>query len=338
MSLIGRIPLKLAIGLLLARECRCGNRIIAKAGDVITAQMLDGLNDKVLDQMVSVLSEGLDQETIDTNIENQHQSEVKNLYKDSREFPADFTLFMEGDYSSDIYILMDGEVEIVKDFQVIARISERGTFIGEMAVLRGCPRFADVRTACSTKLLRFNGDNLIESAKKRPEVLSRMCYSLAKKLSLTDKNYSKCMGHAVTTGLFSDYFESLMRHEQPEDSRYIQGEINLEVGDVLFEQNDRSTDMFILISGRVDVYINENHVAEIEQAGQVIGEMSGLLCKPRAATVRAKTNCRLFCVPGGQLKQFVLHHPKLVLQMCQNLAERIANTTDNYINLISNSG
>ena len=58
-------------------------------------------------------------------------------------------MFAEGDEGDKMYVIRSGEVEIVRDGQVVETLSPGGIF-GEMALIDGSPRAATARakTAC----------------------------------------------------------------------------------------------------------------------------------------------------------------------------------------------
>lgn len=66
-------------------------------------------------------------------------------------------IFLEGESSNRMYILDEGEVEVIKDNRVISLIKEKRSFFGEMAYLLGEKRSATLRakTAVSALVIEF---------------------------------------------------------------------------------------------------------------------------------------------------------------------------------------
>jgi CRP-like cAMP-binding protein len=62
-------------------------------------------------------------------------------------------IFLEGESSNRMYILEEGEVEVIKDNRVISVIKEKRSFFGEMAYLLGEKRSATLRAKTATKSL-----------------------------------------------------------------------------------------------------------------------------------------------------------------------------------------
>lgn len=59
------------------------------------------------------------------------------------EFPAEHVIARQGDIGTGFFVVVDGAVRVVRDGEVIARLGE-GDFFGELSVLDGEPRLAQV--------------------------------------------------------------------------------------------------------------------------------------------------------------------------------------------------
>lgn len=74
-----------------------------------------------------------------------------------------------------IYLLISGEVEIVKDGQVINTFSRSGELFGEMEAVDGAPRSATIRAVTDTLVLGVDGS--LTDLKIRKNELA-FCYTL----------------------------------------------------------------------------------------------------------------------------------------------------------------
>jgi CRP-like cAMP-binding protein len=92
-------------------------------------------------------------------------------------------------------------------------------------------------------------------------------------------------------------------------------------GCVLIEEGQPLPGLFFLVRGEVEVIRQGVLIAEIHEAGAVLGEMSWLLNTVPTATVRTLTPCtfRRAADPGAFLRQ----HPEVALQISTTLARRI---------------
>lgn len=85
------------------------------------------------------------------------QTQKLAFYFDHREAPAGTVLFQEGSSDASLWLVVRGEVEVLKadaegNTKSIARIGAGRTF-GELALIDGQPRSATVRTVAGSALL-----------------------------------------------------------------------------------------------------------------------------------------------------------------------------------------
>lgn len=94
-------------------------------------------------------------------------------------------IFRSGDSGDSMFVIEEGEVELVKEFggesRVLARLGP-GDFFGEMAVLDGRPRSAAARAATRSRLLPVDGAAFDQLLRDYPEVAVRMLRMLAARL------------------------------------------------------------------------------------------------------------------------------------------------------------
>jgi signal transduction histidine kinase len=87
------------------------------------------------------------------------------------ELPAGEFLFHEGAPADALYLVLQGEIELVKEFQdrlePLAR-SREGDYFGELAVLDGSGRASGARAACATVLSRIPGEPFVDALRGAP--------------------------------------------------------------------------------------------------------------------------------------------------------------------------
>jgi PAS domain S-box-containing protein len=98
-------------------------------------------------------------------------------------------------------------------------------------------------------------------------------------------------------------------------------------GELLFLEGDDSRDLYILISGRLEVLKDDKKISEIIEPGALIGEMSFLLGSRRTATVRAVDEVRAIRIPCAEIDTFLRDYPTLVPRITRGLAQRLQETT-----------
>lgn len=97
------------------------------------------------------------------------------------EYDSGQTIFAEGEESYELFMLMDGVVEVYVGEQKIAEIGGVGTYIGEGAALLKMPRNATVKALGSCKFLVFPDIRYL--FEKDAEFGRKLSITLAKRLS-----------------------------------------------------------------------------------------------------------------------------------------------------------
>jgi PAS domain S-box-containing protein len=98
-------------------------------------------------------------------------------------------------------------------------------------------------------------------------------------------------------------------------------------GDLLFSEGDDSNELYILRSGKLAVIKGQRTIAEIDEPGEIFGEMSAVMGGKRTATVSAVTDVQAYCVPQSNLSQFFCQYPDIFKDISWLLAERLSETS-----------
>jgi CRP-like cAMP-binding protein len=113
------------------------------------------------------------------------------------DFPAGESIFHEGDLGTEMFIIQEGRIEILRrvgdeDRQVA--VLERGDFFGEMSLLEDLPRTASARAMTDARLLRINGATFDQMLRDNPEIAVRMMRKLSRRLRETDRLLHDALG------------------------------------------------------------------------------------------------------------------------------------------------
>jgi len=92
------------------------------------------------------------------------------------------TLCREGEDSQDLFILVDGHVEILKGLQPISETGEKGTVFGEISFILGSKRTASVRARTDVKAIRIPKDKIDDFLKEFPALAWQLLRLLARRL------------------------------------------------------------------------------------------------------------------------------------------------------------
>ncbi len=99
--------------------------------------------------------------------------------------PAGAYVFHEGDLGTEMFIVQEGEIHILKKIggenRVLTRL-EKGDFFGEMAVLENVPRSADAYAVRDSKLIVINGSRFDEMIRRNPEISVRIMRKYSRRL------------------------------------------------------------------------------------------------------------------------------------------------------------
>ena len=111
-------------------------------------------------------------------------------------------IFQHGELGTEMYIIQEGEVHIVRklgsESHVLSRL-ERGDFFGEMAVLESVPRSADAIAITHVRLLVINGSRFDEMLRRNPEVAVRIIRKYSQRLREANTLLDRMAGHEVDT-------------------------------------------------------------------------------------------------------------------------------------------
>jgi CRP-like cAMP-binding protein len=115
-------------------------------------------------------------------------------------YSAGETIFSQGDLGTEMYIILEGEVHIVKhinsESHILSKL-EKGDFFGEMALLESVPRTADAVAQSEVKVLIINGARFDEMLHKNPEIAVRIIRKYSKRLREANALLERLVGRPV---------------------------------------------------------------------------------------------------------------------------------------------
>ena len=229
-------------------------------------------------------------------------------------------IIREGDPGRSFYVIVEGKVRIFKvgpDGKEItlAHLGE-GAFFGEMALLSGAPRTANVIAEEDTEILEVTDVVLRDLAAKYPQVIS----------SLKNFYRQRLLNNVMAISpLFKD-FDPAERKSIVEKFKMKQAAAS----EVLILEGKNSDGLYVVLHGAVQVATKKDK-APIELArlkeGDIFGEMSLLTRKPATATVTSTGNSILLRLPRENFQELVLTHPQ-ILELVSDLSEKRKSATE----------
>jgi len=125
----------------------------------------------------------------------------RNPVKDSSAaFREGETIFRQDELGTEMYIILEGEVEIIKkigeESHTLSRL-EKGDFFGEMSVLESIARTANAIARTDVKALVINGSRFDQMLRKNPEIAVRIIRKYSKRLREANTLLERLAGRAV---------------------------------------------------------------------------------------------------------------------------------------------
>lgn len=106
-------------------------------------------------------------------------------------YPVSGIICREGDEGNSLYIIVNGDVEVLKSMGTEERrlaVRKTGEFVGEMAILESAPRSATLRTLSEVRILSIEGDAFNNILLDRPEVAIAVLRNMSSRVrELNDK-------------------------------------------------------------------------------------------------------------------------------------------------------
>ena len=220
-------------------------------------------------------------------------------------------ILREGDPGRSFFIIVEGKVRVYKggagdgEEITLAQLGE-GAFFGEMALLSGAPRTANVVAEEDTEILEVTDTLLRELATRYPQVIS----------SLKNFYRQRLLNNVMAISpLFKD-FDPSQRKGIVEKFRLRQAA----PGEKVIAEGKSSDGLYVVLHGLMQVTVQQTEITLLKE-GEIFGEMSLLTRQPASATVTAQTNAILLRLPGEKFQELVVTHPQ-ILALVSELTEK----------------
>lgn len=119
-------------------------------------------------------------------------------------------------------------------------------------------------------------------------------------------------------------FSDLDRPELEEIAHTFDEEV-IPAGQRVLRQGLSGSNVYVILEGEAGLVLNGEERASL-QRGEFFGEVSILLGESPTSDIVAKTTLRCLVIPGPQLREFLLAHPEVMLQMLLSVTWRLRTT------------
>ena len=239
-------------------------------------------------------------------------------------------LVAQGDVAEQLYVVLDGEVEVELDTPTTAQsvsVLGPGAMVGEIGVLAGDQRSATVRARTAVDLAALSAEGLRRLVADHPEQGERLAGRATDRLRRTQliEHFTSMFG--ALDGEVVAVVERLMEWE------------HLAAGDLLFAQGDAGDTAYLVATGRLSVCRRDQATgveAEIGQVarGDVIGELALLDDQPRSASAYAVRDTSLIRFSRAAYDELLDRFPRVGLEVAKIALRRsrapIASAADRH--------
>src|SRR6201992_263040 len=129
-----------------------------------------------------------------------------------REVPAGTVLIREGSTTGHLFVLIEGQLEVLRGDAVVAVLTEPGAVTGEMSVLLDRPHTATVRAGVNSTL--FEVEDAAVLLKAQPAVALLIAQLLAQRLNVATTHLADLMkqyaGHATHLEMVGELLQSMI--------------------------------------------------------------------------------------------------------------------------------
>jgi CRP-like cAMP-binding protein len=140
--------------------------------------------------------------------------EILDYCKDGteREVPAGTVLIQEGSKTGRLFVLIKGQLEVIRGDNVVAVLAEPGAVTGEMSLLLDRPHTATVRAAADSTIYQFDDAGSFLSA--QPAVALLIARLLAQRLNVASSYLADLMqqyeGHGTHLEMVGEILQCMI--------------------------------------------------------------------------------------------------------------------------------
>jgi len=215
-------------------------------------------------------------------------------------------LFREGETGHELFVISDGEVSVSTGNAELARLGP-SAFFGEIALITNLPRSATIRAITPVELLAIDREVIRDAAADHPEIITVLLRFVRDRL--IDRI-------TRTSELFRPFTEGERRALS---SKFELVEVVPDA--VLITQGERADGLYLVVSGKVEVWRDGEPALARLGTGDVFGELSLLAGGGSVANVRSVTRVLALRMPATTFREVIMTHPQ-VLAYLGELAER----------------
>lgn len=213
----------------------------------------------------------------------------------------------EGEHSNHFYVVLSGNVKILRHGQQMAVLGERDVFGLESCFLNQ-PSSVSVLSVDNTRIAMYDRDAIDFILYERPQMSRGILASL--------------LGQLTQTIQAAASQESEVKPENIDIRFYGDNE-------VIIEEGAKETDIFKLISTEQGLLVSKGgkEVGRIISPGEFFGEMASVLQQERSATITSKGSSVVQVYSADNIQDMIEEHPEIAKRIISALAKRLSQAT-----------
>ena len=284
-----------------------------------------------------------------------------------RTFNNGEVIIKEGDSGNTFFKLLEGKAAVYKNYdqddQVQVAILEEGQYFGEMAVIENYPRSSTVVAEGDVKVIEIAAEELNEYISQNPDKILEIMKLLGSRINAMTDDYNEAkkvldnVRKANSSSNYDSFFSGMMKQSIYLTAKNCRLELpsaealreasaavsklntdNTEIykyGTIIFKQGEVGKCMYIVHSGRVDIYsnyggVNELKLQDIEPVA-CFGEMGMISDEPRDVTAVVEANdTELEIIRPEDLPELFKSNPAKIDMILKNMSYRLRTVTYEY--------
>ena len=236
------------------------------------------------------------------------------------------TFFTENQASDKMYLLVEGEVGLIRGKKVLDTV-KAGEVFGEMAAISRQPRSATAAAKTACRVLTLDAGQFQGAIQKTPEFAIMLMTIIINRLRLTAALVSRNLpataqlqeSRVFDPPLLAALVEHL--HHRPP--------AHTPLNKVIMKEGEGGVFSYIVVEGRVAISIKSKVIDKIGPGG-VFGEMALIDQSPRSATATAETDCELLSITRNDFLGLVKTNPAFAVALLKGLADRLRYMTSHH--------
>ena len=220
-----------------------------------------------------------------------------------------------------MYLLLDGEVDLVARKKVIGTV-KKGQVFGEMASITHAPRSASAIAKSACKVIAVDDKQFREGLRKKPAFALMLMSIMIGRLRETIARLAANDALSGAAALRESAVFDPRRLAELAEGLSSDEPVYYDRGKPIMLEGQKGLRMYAVLEGRVSVSIGGSVVEQLGPGG-VFGELALIEQSPRLASALAETDCQLLPINRTAFLLLVKTSPEFAESLLGPLAARL---------------